>query len=50
MLNYLYVVYYLDRILLAHIRIVYSTCHKLNESFVLCASVSGNRYIHASAS
>ena len=33
MLNCLYIVYYLDHTLLAHLRIVYSTCHKLNESF-----------------
>ena len=29
-----YCVYTLDRILLAYIRTMYSTCHKLNESFV----------------
>ena len=29
-----YSVYKLDRILLAYICTVYSTCHKLNESFV----------------
>ena len=34
MLNYLYSVYYLDRTLLAHIRTMYSTYYKLNESFV----------------
>ena len=38
MLNYLYNVYYLDCTLLAYIRTVYSTCHKLNESFV-CVQV-----------
>ena len=30
----LYSVYKLDRTLLAHVRTMYSTCHKLNESFV----------------
>ena len=30
----LYSVYKLDRILLAHIRTMYLTCHKVNESFV----------------
>ena len=30
----LYSVYKLDRSLLAHIRTIYSTCHKFNESFV----------------
>ena len=29
-----YCVYKLDRILLAYIRTMYLTCHKLNESFV----------------
>ena len=29
-----YSVYKLDRTLLAHVRTMYSTCHKLNESFV----------------
>ena len=44
-----YSVYKLDRTLLAHVRTMYSTCHKLNETFV-CVSVSGYKYIHASAS
>ena len=30
----IYSVYKLDRILLAHVRTLYSTCHKLNESFI----------------
>ena len=34
MLPSLYIVYYLDLILLAHIRTLYLTCYKLNESFV----------------
>ena len=34
MLNCLYSVYYLDRILLAYVRTLYSTCHKLNGSFI----------------
>ena len=38
MLKCLYIIYYLDRTLLAHIRTEYSTCHKLNESFV-CVQV-----------
>ena len=33
-LHSLYPVYYLDRFLLAPIRTLYSTCHKVNESFV----------------
>ena len=35
--NYVYIlysVYKLDRTLLAHVHTMYSTCHKLNESFV----------------
>ena len=34
MFNCLYIFYYLDRILLACICTVYSTYHKLNESFI----------------
>ena len=33
-LHSLYLVYYLDRFLLAPIRTLYSICHKVNESFV----------------
>ena len=50
MLHSLYLVNYLDRNLLAPIRTLYSTCHKLNEKFCLCASVSRYRCIRASAS
>ena len=32
--NCLYIAYYHDRTLLSHIRTMYATCHKLNESFV----------------
>ena len=38
MLHSLYIAYYLDRFLLVPIRTLYSTCHKLNESFV-CVQV-----------
>ena len=33
-----YIVYKLDRILLAYVRTMYSTCHKRNESFI-CVQV-----------